>query len=394
VIAGPRGRVDRAALTLILGVGGALAACDAPAGSTTGDDTHLAPAGADALVVPSASGERELTAPSDADDLFPALAGDDLVWVRVGKHPEAAAGDVDCLACVGCGQCRWQVMHRRLPDGPEREVWSGSYLAAAPTIDDGLTAFVTGEGLRLVDLASLAAERIAVATNSYGRTPLVRDGLVWWYAWHPPVSGPAFLAYDVTLPGFVATVRADATERWWQPSMSGVAGIARAQPFVVAGGRVVWARTDTAGGALEALDLGSGERVSLLVDSDHVHLAPVVIGDTIVSLRYELAKGCGEAACELALVRTEDGRARELSADARPTIYTSPVADGRRVVWVDKRAGPYMIVGVDIAGDGVERRLSSEDAVVGVVSPPAIDAGRVVWSDRRSGRWRVMMRRW
>ncbi|MCC6621927.1 MAG: hypothetical protein IT385_11765 [Deltaproteobacteria bacterium] len=373
---------------------GALAACEPPAGKDASEE-RLAPAGADGLVVPPARDEVTLTATDEADDLFPALAGDDLVWVRVEPDREVARGDqeIDCFACVGCSTCRWSVMHRRLPDGEERVVWSGRWVAGAPTVDDGLVTFIDGDNVvRLVDLASLATERIH-PPSYLGRGPLVREGLVWWYAWDGHVGGQAMVAWDPTLPGVVTRVRADANEMSFVPNGT-VGAVGRRQPFALDGARLVWASHTTGGGVVNVADLGTGDRSEALVDAQRAHLTPLVVGDTIVTLAYDLADSCYEARCELSLERIQGGAATPLAPDAQPTVYLPPVSDGRRVAWVDRRDGPYMIVGVDVAAGGDERRLSSEDARVGVVSRLAFDDGRLVWSDRRTGRWRLVMRRW
>ncbi len=111
-----------------------LAACesadDAGTSDVAGDD-----GGESVVIAPAPEGERPLVVEvgsDSADQLFPALEGDDLVWVE-GRPIPARLGDadpatIDCLACPTCGWCDWEVKHQDLASGQSSVLWTQNTL--------------------------------------------------------------------------------------------------------------------------------------------------------------------------------------------------------------------------------------------------------------------------
>lgn len=382
---------------------GIFAGCDGAGGDARGgdDEATLAPGDATVEVAPPAREEKLATTSSDGDDLFPALDGDDLVWVRMSVDTsmlQPGQEAPDCMQCPWCGGCNFAVMHRNLVSGAEAVLSRGVGFNGPARVSEGRAAFVdSGYQVHVVDLDTGANHDLAGAPQS-GRVVALRDGILWWFGYDSGNS--QLIGVDLDSGERLASVPTYLAETWW--SIGNLASNGRAAPVAVDGTRLMWCSWGNASVRVQTAGLAGDDVHDALNDGTRDHIRILLLADgSLVTESYVHASGCGEAACELAFTRFtlgSDGVASDdgapLVADAQPTLYVAPVASGDRLLWVDKRDGAYALWGVDVAAGSEARRLTSEDAVVGVVSPPAFDGQRVVWPDLRDGHWRLMMRTW
>ena len=332
--------------------------------------------------------------PDSADQLFPALEGDDLIWVE-GRPALARVGDaeapvVDCLACPTCGNCVWEIKHLDLGSGETSVLGSETSLRGPPRLRDGIAVWMrTDGGFDALDLGT--GETWGASGDAIGYlnvTPIPAAGALWWVGYHSS-DGRSGIQRYVLATGKTELV----SEGWlysnWDPSGGGLAQVARSAIFDVdSNGDAVYpdnggvARTGAVGQPPTRLELDSTRTIIRVVSAGP---------DDLVTLDYDADLGCAETTCILALHLWRDGVATPLTDDAaRPTRYVAPVVSGRRVYWLDHRDGPYALYSTSLDDpEGGLRRETSEDAVLSGWVPPACSGGRCAWMDRRDGTWRI-----
>ncbi len=324
------------------------------------------------------------------DDLFPDLAGDDLVWIRVWLDTSIANVDAatDCMTCPGCHGCRFDVVHRRLPDGPARTLDSGRMPRTGPRVGGGLASWVDDEGRILVRNLAGDTHEIVTTGTWLQAAPVPFDGKLWWRAWDNASQRHAVFVHDIASATRERAFSAELFDPYWVAS-SQLAQLAQRQPFSIGAHGVDFVATDDAQSVRRWAWQGSPE--VLLTQAERVFARVLQRADgTVVTAGYPASTGCVVGQCELALHALDRAGIAPIAPDARPSLYTTPVVGGDTVVWLDRRDGRYQ---VHAAGpDGAERRLSSELAEIGAVSTLAANARGAVWADRRSGRWRLVWR--
>lgn len=379
----------------------ALAGCDVaeitPADQVDSIDADAtsevaAEVGGEVVVPPPAHLERLVTT-GDADDLYPDLAGDDLVWARLWLDTSApgATAETDCLTCPYCSGCRFDVMHKRLPDGPETLLHGSTTPHSAPRVGDGVVTWADASGnIAVHDLASGSTSTV-VAAAWVGATPVPRDGRLWWLGYDPDAQQNALMSWTRATGILRAELHTWMNSLYWGFG-SALGAIGERQPFVLGEDQVLWPSWSGTSIIMGWPYQGSAITTALEdPERDHVRVL-ILAGDTFITESYVRAVGCSTSDCELALMAHDAAGSRRLVPDARPSRYVPPVTDGERVAWVDRRGGPYTVYGLDASGVG--ERLSSEQAVIGALSNLAASEGRVVWSDRRNGHWQLVVRDW
>ena len=211
-----------------------------------------------------------------------------------------------------------------------------------------------------------------------------------WWGYDSLSGSYAFISYELTS----GTTRTGLSTYPFDPNLSPtspLSSLARRQPFTVTDDAVLFAFWNASLGIQQWPF--SGNARPLIEDAERSHLRVLERDDgSLVTLSYDTTADCQPASCALAFTAFTGDIASPLAPAAVPTRYVEPVGDGDRVLWLDRRDGPYALYGV--TPDGHELRLSSEKAEIGALSSIAAGNGRVVWADRRSGRWRLMSRDW
>ena len=346
----------------------------------------VAPSAADERIVSVSGGRGERR-----DDLFPDVSGDDLVWVQVWFEASAGtAADADCLRDPYTTGCHWDVMHRRLPDGPAQVLFAGQSPRSSPRVGDGTAVWLDDAGDTWVkEFASGDTTRVPLAMWLQA-TPVPHAGKLWWWGYDSLSGSYAFISYELTS----GTTRTGLSTYPFDPNLSPtspLSSLARRQPFTVTDDAVLFAFWNASLGIQQWPF--SGNARPLIEDAERSHLRVLERDDgSLVTLSYDTTADCQPASCALAFTAFTGDIASPLAPAAVPTRYVEPVGDGDRVLWLDRRDGPYALYGV--TPDGHELRLSSEKAEIGALSSIAAGNGRVVWADRRSGRWRLMSRDW
>lgn len=390
----------RIATVVALAAGLALAACDDGAASPASDPATADAVGADGdatpTPAPSERGERALTSGA-SDDLFPALDGDDLVWVRLTVDAAAApAGGEppDCMASPYLDACDWRLMTRKLPAGSERLLLVSSGVPYPPVVSGGHVVFTDSSNQQTWDitLAGGASQPLDAIPPGH-RAVALRDGRVWSYGYDYVGGGMSTIAVELASGERVATVLMNASDYgWWAGALG---ALARPPSVDVGDDHLVWS-TWSGSSVIMSAALDGSDPGPLGVDADLDLIRPRVVGDRAVVESYVRASGCGQF-CALGLVVVGDDGGLTPIADAEPSAYVALASHGARVAWVDRRGGAYAIWGVALAADASRarpERLSSDAARIGTLGPPAVGASRVVWSDRRSGRWHLVERSW
>jgi len=364
-------------------------------------DAEIAREVIEEVASPAAALEQVVSVAGEArgarDDLFCDLSGDDLVWVQLwlDLSVTGATADTDCTTCPYCAGCRFDFMYRRLPAGRAELLHSSSYAQAGPQVGNGVATWV-GEGgeTYMRDLAR-GETKVVPSPAWVSAAPVVHGNNLWWWGYDNAVGSYSFSAYDRTS-GLVESGPATYVNDPSAYTSAPLAGLARRQPFTVSDDGIWYTRWDGTPALVLWRFGGTPEVVFDATDRIHLRALPQSDGG-IVTLGYE-SNACEASTCGLGFTAYAgdqghiDGSGESLAADAVPSRYVAPVADGDRIVWVDHRDGPYAIYGVGPTGD--ERRLTSDAAEIGAVSTIAASNGRVVWADRRSGRWRIMARAW
>ncbi|MBT9560608.1 MAG: hypothetical protein IV100_31580 [Myxococcales bacterium] len=378
-------------------LGASLTSCE-PADDAISPDAQGDDGGESVVIAPAPEGERPLIAasePTAPDQLFPALEGDDLVWVE-GRPIPARIGDADpatfdCLACPTCGYCDWEVKHRDLASGESSVLWTQTTLRGPPRLKDGIVVWLrTDGGFDALDLGS--GQTWGASGDAIGYlniTPIPAAGALWWTGYHPQ-DGRSGIQRYVLATGKTELV----SEAWlysnWDPSGSGLAQVAKSAIFDVdSNGDAVYPEN---GGAVARTGAVGQPPTRLELDSVRTFIRVVSAGpDELVTLDYDAELGCAETTCVLSLHLWRAGESVQLTdLAARPTRYVAPVVSGRRVYWLDHRDGPYALYSTSLDNpEGGLRRETSEDAVLSGWVPPACSGGRCVWMDKRDGNWRI-----
>ena len=361
---------------------------DTRAESDAGDDTSAPPS-------PSTP-EDELVSTGGAvgearDDLFPDLSGNDLVWLRIWLDEAApgAAADTDCLVTPYMAGCRFDAMYRALPDGPAEVLYEGRSPRSAPRVGDGLAVWLEDGGGLIVRELATRSQRPVPVSSWVPTTPTPFDGELWWYGYDSWSGGYGLMAYDLASELTELRVSTYLQDPHWSPS-SQLSQLSQRQPFSAGDERIVWVAWD---GTQVVQEWPYGGKPDTIVsEPSRAAVRALLLDDDVLVTMSQTNVGCQPSACELDFTSYEGSDEHALAADAEPSRYVPPVADGGRIVWLDRRNGMYEVWGA--AADGSAMPLSSVDAVIGAVSTLAASEGLVVWADRRSGRFRLMAAQW
>ncbi len=327
-----------------------------------------------AEVIEPTAVEQVIESEAASDDLFPDLSSNDLVWVKVRLDTSVGAADTDCTSCPYCAGCRFEVVHRRLPNRQTLLLAGQAQPSARPRVRDGVAVWLDASSvIHVRDLDSAKAYRGDPQTW-LGATPVPHGGKVWWWGYHQG-AGYGLISFDYKRDLIVAEHGASILDL--NISSGNLADLAREQPFSIDARGIVYANYDARTLLRWAFE---GEAEELLRHAPD---------------EARLLRGLTRADGRL-VVLADDGDAHLMVDDevlsTTPSRYVAPVVDGDRVVWLDFREGGYAVYGAGDASEVV--RVSSSAAVIGAISSIAASDGRVVWSDHRSGRWRLMTRTW
>ena len=345
---------------------------------------------------PPASLETALTDPT-RDSICPDLDGEDLVWYEAKPIPamRVEGQETDCLACPGCGQCEWNLRHKRVSGGAETLIAVEQYAQTAPQVGDGLVTWLHSDGTAGVfELETGALHTVKAPTNSYFNwAPTPSQGALWWYGYNYVTGGSGIHVTDIDSGATEMKVQANIYENWSTPNGT-LNSVTRSQPFSLAGGGATWTDWGNSSQLVRRWSAGSSAAEIAWEDPTRDFTAAVGLDDgRLITKSYDRALGCSEMACQPE-IRLHDGKSvKELTGKGHPTLYGRPVVAGGRVFWLDFRDGPYAIWSrrLDDLATGPER-LSSEEAVLGAAAPVAASESHLAWMDRRDGIWRIYVK--
>ena len=370
-------RIATVALGCLLWCACDVAEVDSAASRDAADVSELA----EVEVTQPSSVEQPIEGDGASDDLFPDLSGDDLVWVQVRLDTSVAAPETDCLTCPYCAGCRFDLVHRRLPDRQTTLLAAQAQATSRPRVHDGTVVWLDGSSVIHVRDVDSGESYQGSPQAWIGTTPVPFNGKVWWWGYDSSV-GYGVVSFDYTRD----VIQAEHRVSMLDPNLStgSLASFARSQPFSIDAHGIVFATND----ARALMRWAFRGEAEVLVQNE-ASGARLLRGLTRDDGRLVVLSDDGDARLTL------DGH--DLSTT--PSRYVAPVVDGDRVLWLDFRDGGYAVFGAREAGRAGTSapeivRVSSEAAVIGAISSIGASDGRVVWSDHRSGRWRLMTRTW